>query len=254
MPKVMRATTPPLTIVIPAYNEERRLGPSLGTLQAFLRQHRLSAEVLVVDDGSSDGTAALVRAHARRFKGLRLLPLGVNQGKGAAVKAGVLAARGRRILFSDSDLSTPLEELFALQKALRKGVGIAIGSRALDRARTSVRQPLYRELAGRLFNSAVRLLSVHGISDTQCGFKLFDAAVAKRLFALQQVPRFGFDVEVLFLAQSAGIGIAEVPVRWVNSPETKVRPIRDGGRAFLDLAMIRLYQLQGRYRGLKPAQ
>lgn len=236
--------------MIPAFNEERRLGPSLKLVQAYLRRRKLLTEVIVVDDGSSDGTQALVQSLARSFKGLRLLPLGRNCGKGAAVKAGVMAARGRQILFSDADLSTPLDELGALQAALKAGADVAIGSRALDRSRTSVRQPYYREAAGRAFNKVVQLLSVPGIQDTQCGFKLFQAPVAKRLFALQQVTRFGFDVEVLFLAKLAGLKIAEIPVRWVNSPETKVRPVRDGGRAFIDLALIRLYQLQGRYRGL----
>lgn len=241
---------PPLSVVIPAYNEERRLGATLGALKAFLRRRRLSAEVWVVDDGSNDGTPALVRRAARSWRGLRLLALGSNQGKGAAVRAGVLAARGREILFSDADLSTPLEELDALRRALRAGADIAIGSRALDRARIGVRQPLYRELAGRLFNRVVQAFGVPGIQDTQCGFKLFKAPVAKRLFAAQQVPRFGFDVELLFLARRAGYRVAEVPVRWINSPETKVRPIRDGGRAFLDVALIRLYHAQGRYRGV----
>jgi dolichyl-phosphate beta-glucosyltransferase len=241
---------PALSIVIPAYNEERRLGPTLQKVDAYARKARLSFELLVVDDGSSDGTAALVRQMAKKMKSLRLVSPGFNQGKGAAVKAGVLAAKGARILFSDADLSTPIEELPNLQAALKAGADIAIGSRALDRARISVRQPIYREAAGRLFNQLVQLLSVPGIHDTQCGFKLFESKAGKRLFACQQVPRFGFDVEVLYLARKAGYKIAEVSVTWVNSPETKVRPIRDGGRAFLDLALIRLYDWQGRYKGL----
>jgi dolichyl-phosphate beta-glucosyltransferase len=241
---------PRLSIVIPAYNEQRRLGPSLGLLRAYLRRARLQAEVLVVDDGSTDATASIVRGLARRWKALRLVPLGRNQGKGAAVRAGMLAARGGRILFTDADLSTPMDELPALMARLDGGADIAVGSRALNRSLVSVSQPLYRVLAGRSFNVLVQLLSVPGIQDTQCGFKLFTAPAAKRLFARQQVPRFGFDVEALFLARRAGYRIAEVPVHWVNSPETKVRPIRDGARAFLDLALIRLYDWQGRYRGL----
>ena len=241
---------PDLSIVIPAYNEERRLGPTLQQVHAYVRQTRVNAELVVVDDGSSDGTAALVKRLSRSMKLLRLVAPGFNQGKGAAVKAGVLAAKGRRILFTDADLSTPIAELPRLVRALDAGAQVAIGSRALDRSSTSVRQPFYREAAGRVFNQLVQLVSVPGIQDTQCGFKLFDGAAAKRLFAKQQVPRFGFDVEVLYLARKAGYRIAEVSVRWVNSPETKVRPVRDGARAFLDLALIRLYDWQGRYRGL----
>ena len=241
---------PRLSIVIPAFNEERRLGPSLALVRAHLRRARLQAEVLVADDGSTDSTAAIVRGLARAWKGLRLLQLERNLGKGAAVRAGVLAARGGRILFTDADLSTPMDELPALMARLDGGADVAVGSRALNRSLVSVSQPLYRVLAGRSFNVMVQLLSVPGIQDTQCGFKLFTAQAAKRLFARQQVPRFGFDVEVLYLARKAGYRIDEVPVRWVNSPETKVRPIRDGARAFLDLALIRLYDWQGRYKGL----
>lgn len=237
-----------LSVVVPAYNEERRLGATLAALQAFLKGRRV--EVLVVDDGSSDGTVALVQGLARRWKALRVLSLPANAGKGAAVKRGVAEARGARILFSDADLSTPIQELPRLEAALRTGSAVAIGSRALDRGRITVRQPFYREAGGRVFNKLVQALTVPGIEDTQCGFKLFEARAAKRLFALQQVPRFGFDVEVLYLARKAGYRIAELPVRWVNSPETKVRPVRDGVRAFLDLALIRLYDLQGRYAGL----
>jgi dolichyl-phosphate beta-glucosyltransferase len=246
----VKPRAPRLSIVIPAYNEERRLGPSLGRVRAYVRKRRLSAEVLVVDDGSSDATAQVVRQAAKAWPALRLLKLPRNLGKGAAVRAGVLAARGGRILFTDADLSTPMEELAALEAQLDAGADVALGSRAVDRSRVAVSQPLYRVLAGRSFNVLVQLFSVPGIHDTQCGFKLFTAEAGKRLFARQQVPRFGFDVEFLFLARKAGYRLAEVPVRWENSAETKVRPIRDGARAFLDLALIRLYEWQGCYRGL----
>lgn len=246
----MKPKAPRLSIVIPAYNEERRLGPSLGRVRDYVRKRRLSAEVLVVDDGSSDATAQVVGRAAKAWPALRLLKLPRNLGKGAAVRAGVQAARGARILFTDADLSTPMEELAALEARLDAGADVALGSRAVDRSRVAVSQPLYRVLAGRSFNVLVQLFSVPGIHDTQCGFKLFTAGAGKRLFARQQVPRFGFDVEFLFLARKAGYQLAEVPVRWENSVETKVRPIRDGARAFLDLALIRLYEWQGRYRGL----
>lgn len=247
-PTPKKASGPALSVVVPAYNEEKRLGPTLQRMQAFLKGR--SVEVLVVDDGSSDGTVALVKALAKKWPALKVLPLPANAGKGAAVAFGVAAAKGKQILFSDADLSTPIEELPRLEAALKSGAAIAIGSRALDRARTAVHQPFYREAGGRIFNKLVQVLTVSGIEDTQCGFKLFEASAAKRLFAVQQVQRFGFDVEVLYLARKAGYRVAELPVRWVNSPETKVRPVRDGGRAILDLAMIRFYDLQGRYKAL----
>lgn len=241
---------PSLSIIIPAFNEERRLGSSLDLVEAYVLGRRLACEILVVDDGSTDGTADLVRRRSRRFAGLRLLSLGSNRGKGAAVRAGVLEAKAPLILFTDADLSTPIEELASLEAALARGADLAVGSRALDRARIAVHQPFYREAGGRLFNTLVQWVSVPGIQDTQCGFKLFPASLGQRLFSAQRVPRFGFDVELLFLARRAGYRIAEVPVRWVNSPETKVRPIRDGGRAFLDLALIRWYDWKGRYKAL----
>lgn len=241
---------PSLSIVIPAFNEEGRLGATLDRIAAYVQGRGLVCETIVVDDGSTDATAGLVLAKRSGFDGLRLLSLGSNQGKGAAVKAGVLDAQAPRILFTDADLSTPIEELGALEAALDGGASVAVGSRALDRARISVHQPFYREMAGRLFNTLVQWLNVPGIQDTQCGFKLFTADAGRRLFRVQWVPRFGFDVEFLFLARKAGYSIAEVPVRWINSPESKVRPIRDGGRAFLDLVLIRWHDWRGRYKGL----
>jgi dolichyl-phosphate beta-glucosyltransferase len=233
-------------VVIPAYNEERRLGPSLGKLLRYLKARRRPFELLVVDDGSSDGTAPLVRKMMKKEPRLRLLMNGGNRGKGASVRHGVQKARGGQILMTDADLSTPIGELSALEAALKKS-DIAIGSRALNRGRITRRQPAYRELAGRFFNLMVRSITVKGISDTQCGFKLFRAEAAKSVFALQRVPRFGFDVEALYLAKKMGLRVAEISVAWEKSPETKVRPVRDGVRAFLDLALIRFYDWRGYY-------
>jgi dolichyl-phosphate beta-glucosyltransferase len=236
-----------ISVVIPAYNEERRLGPTLKRVSAHLRKRRRRHEILVVDDGSSDGTAALVRGLTRRIPGLRLEGYGGNRGKGAAVRHGVEKAKGDLVLMTDADLSTPIEELDGLEAALRRGADIAIGSRALDRSRITVRQPLYRELGGKFFNRLVRLLTVGGIHDTQCGFKLFKSGPAKDLFRRQRVTRFGFDVEALYLARKLGYRVAELSVAWENSPETKVRPVRDGLRTFLDLALIRWYDFRGLY-------
>jgi dolichyl-phosphate beta-glucosyltransferase len=235
-----------LSIVIPAYNEERRLGASLEKIFAFLGPRRRPFEVLVVDDGSYDGTAPLVRRMAAKHKGLRLVMNGGNRGKGASVRHGVEEARGTQILMSDADLSTPIEELPHLEAALKKA-DIAIGNRALQRERITKRQPFYRELGGRLFNVLVQALAIRGISDTQCGFKLFKAEAARKIFAKQKVPRFGFDVEALYIARKMGLIIEEISVAWENSPETKVRPVRDGLRTFLDLALIRWYDLRRFY-------
>jgi dolichyl-phosphate beta-glucosyltransferase len=236
-----------LSVVIPAYNEERRLGASLDKVFAFLKKRRRPFEVLVVDDGSYDGTAPLVRRMASRHKGLRLVMNGGNRGKGASVAHGVAQAKGSSILMTDADLSTPIQELIPLEAALKRA-DIAIGSRALHRERITKRQPFYREAGGRFFNLLVQALALKGIADTQCGFKLFKADVARKLFAKQRVPRFGFDVEALYLARTMGYSIAEISVSWENSPETKVRPVRDGLRTFLDLALIRYYDFKGYYR------
>ncbi len=240
-----------LSVVIPAFNEQTRLPPTLLAISAHLRAQRRAHEIIVVDDGSSDATVARAKALARRVPGLKVLCQPRNLGKGAAVRAGVLAAKGVRVLFSDADLSTPIAELESLDCALDQGADVAIGSRALDRSRIAKHQPFYRELGGRAFNLAVRLLTVHGFHDTQCGFKLFTRSAGQAVFALQRIPGFGFDVEVLYLAQKLSLKIKEVAVRWENSPDSKVRPIRDGLGTFLDLVKIRLQDWGGAYKSLK---
>lgn len=235
-----------LSVIIPAYNEERRLAPTLEKIFKYLKTRRRPFEVLVVDDGSRDATAPLVRRLAKKYKGLRLVMNGGNRGKGASVRHGVEEARGQEILMTDADLSTPIEELATLEKALAKA-DLVIGSRAIDRSRVTKRQPFYREAGGRFFNLLARTFTVAGIQDTQCGFKLFKIEAARRIFEKQCVPRFGFDVEALYLARKFGFRVAEISVAWENSPETKVRPIRDGLRTFFDLALIRWYEWRGRY-------
>jgi len=231
-----------LSIVIPAYNEERRLAPTLERVQQYLREQEYRAEVIVVDNNSRDATAEVAaRAGATVLKEPR-------RGKGAAVRTGMLAAEGEYVLFSDADLSTPIEEVEKLMSALKSGYDIAIGSRALPESNLPVRQPWYREMVGRAGNLLVRLMAVHGIADTQCGFKLFPRSIARRLFGAQRLTGIAFDMEVLFLAQRLGLKIAEVPVTWIDNPDTRISRVRDSADAIKDLIRIRITWLLRRYR------
>jgi dolichyl-phosphate beta-glucosyltransferase len=239
----MSGETPPfLSIVIPCYNEERRLPPSLERIREYLAHQDYTAEIIVVDNASSDRTAEVARA-----AGVAVLEER-QRGKGAAVRTGMLAAGGQYVLFSDSDLSTPVTEVEKLFAALQAGNDIAIGSRALPQSQIQVHQPWYRELVGRIGNLLVRMMAVRGIKDTQCGFKLFRREVAQRLFGAQQMTGIAFDMEVLFLAQRLGLKIAEVPVIWVDDPDTRFNRMRDGMDALKDLARIRWNWQRGRYR------
>jgi dolichyl-phosphate beta-glucosyltransferase len=226
-----------VSIVIPAYNEAERLPRSLDQIAAYLNAQEIEAEVIVVDDGSSDGTADVVRARARSWSRLRLASAGRNQGKGAAVRLGMLEASGDYRLFTDADLSVPIDDLEKLLLPLRKGYGVAIASRGLRASDVQLRQPWPRELMGKIFNKLVRIVVLRGIKDTQCGFKAFTAEAASKVFPPLQTAGFGFDVEVLVRARAAGFRIAEVPTRWINSPQTKVRPLL-GLKAFLDVLAI----------------
>ncbi len=245
---------PFLSIIIPAYNESRRLPKTLETIRTYLSQCRLSplkdrfAEVIVVDDGSTDGTPSVASSFHDQFPYLRVFSYRPNRGKGHAVKTGMLAAKGQYLLFTDADLSTPVGEVEKLLSAVTSGpFAIAIGSRALPGSELIVRQPVLREWMGRAFNLAVQLLALPGIWDSQCGFKLFSRDAAHRVFSLQRLNGFAFDVEVLFIARRLGFKIAEVPVVWRNDPETKVRAFRDGIRMLADVLRIRLYHLCGLY-------
>jgi dolichyl-phosphate beta-glucosyltransferase len=236
-----------ITIVIPAFNEERRLPLTLDAVLAYVDERQFDfCEIIVVDDGSSDGTAALVekRADAR----LRLLRNPGNRGKGYAVRHGMLQARGEWVLFSDADLSTPIEELSKLADAAqRHSARIAIGSRAVNRSLVSVHQSAVREFAGRFFNLVMRLITGLPFLDTQCGFKLYEASAAREVFQRQQLETFGFDVEDLFIAKLLGIPAVEVPVRWANVEGTKVS-MASGLNAFLDPLRVRWNQFRGLYR------
>jgi dolichyl-phosphate beta-glucosyltransferase len=244
---VRTAVTPALSVIVPAYNEEQRLPPSLRRLREFLQGRGQSFEIVVVDDGSRDQTVAA--AEAAGGPETRVLRGDRNRGKGHAVRTGMLAARGERRLMSDADLSTPIEEIARLEQALDAGADVAIGSRALQGSRIEVRQSAFRESAGRAFNVLVRALLLPGIRDTQCGFKLWTAAAAQAAFDPLRLPGFSFDVEALYVARRRGLRIAEVPVVWRNDAASRVSGL-SGATAFADLARIRWNALAGRYGAL----
>jgi dolichyl-phosphate beta-glucosyltransferase len=237
-----------LSVVIPAYNEEERLPMTLKRTYDYLSTRSVSFEVIVVDDGSTDRTVAMAERFFRSRKGGTVLKNLGNHGKGFSVKRGVLRARGRYILFSDADLSTPIEELDKLLQPIQDGsCDIAIASRGHRESDVRVPQPWYRKTMGQIFNIFVQLLAVRGIKDTQCGFKCFKKDAAMRIFPQQQLTGFGFDVEILYIARKAGYAIREVPVAWINSPKSRVHVITDSARMFSDLWRIRLNDLRGRY-------
>ena len=237
-----------LSIIIPAYNEEHRLPKTLDAIVAYLNARPYSAEIIVVDDGSSDATIPLVNTYVQKFPGLRLVSNGANRGKGYSVRHGMLEARGEIALFTDADLSTPIEEADKLLQAmLDKGCDGAIGSRALDRSLIEVHQSAIREQAGILFNRLVRWIMGIGFSDTQCGFKAFRRERARIIFEQQRIERFGFDPEILFLAKRHGLHVAEVPVRWSHDAATKVNVLADGMRMLSELLLIRWNAIRGLY-------
>jgi len=225
-----------LSIVIPAYNESRRLGPTLRRVVDYLRQSGTAYEVLVVDDGSTDDTAGVAGAFAA--EGVRVLRQEVNRGKGAVIKAGVLASRGREVLLLDADLSTPIEDIEKLRPRLADAE-VVLGSRSVEGADILTRQPFYREMMGRTFNFIIQVVGVRGLRDTQCGFKLLDGEIARRLFAELQIQRFAYDVELVWLARRHGYRVVEVGVRWADSPSSKVNPLTDSSRMFWDVMALR---------------
>lgn len=237
---------PELSIVIPAYNEERRLPRTLGCVREYLRGAHPACEVIVVDDGSTDGTAEVVSKMRGEMPELRLVSNGENRGKGYSVRHGMLEARGRVALFTDADLSAPIEEAEKLLATL-EAADVAIGSRALDRRLIAVHQSRPRELAGILFNRMVRVWTGLPFEDTQCGFKAFSLPRTRIIFEQQRIEDFGFDPEILFLARRHGLRTAEVPVRWAHDPGTKVRVVWDSLRMFADLLRIRWNAVSGRY-------
>jgi dolichyl-phosphate beta-glucosyltransferase len=237
-----------LSVVIPAYNEERRLPFYLSGIVAYLEAQPFSSEVIIVDDGSQDGTAAIVERFAAENSRVRLIRLPQNQGKGYAVKTGMLKACGRLRLFADADGATPIKELAGLKKTIEAGADVAVGSRALRDDSHTVKTQFHRKLMGTVFNFIVRTLTVKGINDTQCGFKLFTAEAANAAFPMQRIHDFGFDVEVLYICHKKGYRIVEVPVNWTDVPGSKVRLIRDSLRMSKDVMKIRLNDWRGIYQ------
>ena len=238
---------PYFTIVIPAYNESARLGLTLEKVQLFLRQHEWDAEVVVVNDGSTDDTAMIVRRFAENDGSFRLIQNPGNRGKGYSVRHGVLEARGAIILFTDADLSAPIEEATKLVCALEAGADVAIGSRWMRAELQTQRQSLARQILGRIFNLLLRLLLQLDFADTQCGFKAFRRNAAQAIFPLQRIEGWGFDPEILFLARQAGLKVEEVPVVWGHDDRTRINPAVDGVRMVAEMMRIRWYALTGNY-------
>jgi dolichyl-phosphate beta-glucosyltransferase len=234
-----------LSIIVPAYNEEKRLPNSLPQIVQFVRQQDYLIEVIVVDDGSTDGTADIVTEFQKEAEFITLISV-EHGGKGHAVKSGMAQARGEYLFLCDSDLSMPIEEVTKFLPPALDGYDIAIASREIEGAHRHD-EPSYRHLMGRVFNLIVRLLAVHGIQDTQAGFKCFRRDAARELFPLQTISGWGFDVEILFLAQKRGMKIVEVPINWYYADRSQVRPIQDTYNMFREVLKVRLNAWQGRY-------
>jgi dolichyl-phosphate beta-glucosyltransferase len=251
---------PYLSIVVPAYNEEKRLPATLDRMGEYLSGRDFSWEVTVVDDGSRDGTASLVRELGRDRPWLSLLQYvdedekAVNRGKGFAVRQGMLHARGRDVLFSDADLSTPIEELEKLLPPISRGdCDISIASRALPESKLPVHQPFYREWMGRAFNRMVQRAIHTSIVDTQCGFKAFRGDVARHIFGLARIDGFGFDTEIVFLASKLGYRVREVPVTWRHADDSRVNPLLAPLQMMQELLAVRLADLRGEYDEKPPS-
>jgi dolichyl-phosphate beta-glucosyltransferase len=231
-----------ISVVVPAYNEERRLAPGLRQALEYLARRGETFELLVVDDGSRDETIRVAESFAPQ--GVRVVRHERNRGKGAAVRTGLLASRGRKVLISDADFSTPIEEVEKLERFLQDGTPLVIGSRGLADSQIRERQPFYREMMGRTFNKLIHLFGVRGIRDTQCGFKLARGEEGRRIAAELKIEGFAWDVEMIWLARRRGYKIAEVGVVWINSPDSRVDPIRSSFSMLRDVITMRL-----RHRG-----
>lgn len=236
-----------VSVVIPAYNESKCIEKTLFTISNYLSKNFADFEIIVVDDGSSDNTFSLVSLASGTIPNLKVLRNPVNRGKGYSVKKGALSAVFDYIIFTDVDLSTPIEELEACIKHFNNGSDIVIGSRALKKSRVIKRQGFLRMNMGKTFNLFIQLILFRGIKDTQCGFKCFKKSVARELFRLQHLRGFCFDVEILYIARKKGYSITEAPVRWINREDSRVAMIRDSVRMFLGLFYVRLNSIRGYY-------
>jgi glycosyltransferase involved in cell wall biosynthesis len=239
--------SPQYSIVIPAFNESARIGRALSDVLRVLDEKRWDAEVIVVNDGSSDNTAAIIESFAARDKRVRLLQNPRNCGKGFSVRNGLLHAAGNILMFTDADLSAPMEEAERLFTAIRDGADVAIGSRWLQRSRQTIHQPLYRQIFGRCFNMVTRMVMRLPFADTQCGFKAFRRNAAQTIFQLQRIERWGFDPEILFIALKRGYNITEVPVTWGHDERSRISYLRDGLKMLEELVYVRWNSLIGVY-------
>jgi glycosyltransferase involved in cell wall biosynthesis len=239
--------TPSLSIVIPAYNEGARIENALDRVLSCVAERHWNAEVLIVDDGSSDNTADIIRHWMHTHPNLQLIHNEGNRGKGFSVRNGLLQAQGQIVMFTDADLSSPIEEAERLFATIHAGADVAIGSRWLERSRQTIHQPLYRRFFGRCFNWVTRKLMGLPYKDTQCGFKAFRRDAAQVIFRLQTIERWGFDPEILFIARKLGYKIVEVPVTWGHDERSRISYLKDGMRMLQDMAQIRANFIRGRY-------
>lgn len=235
------------SIVIPAYNESKRLGATLDRVLAYLYDQKFEAELIVVNDGSSDDTAEIVRRYTQKHEIVRLIENPGNRGKGFSVRNGVLQARGGIILFTDADLSSPIEEMSKLVEAIKRGADIAIGSRWVRAELQTQRQSVARQVMGRVFNYLLRILLQLNFKDTQCGFKAFRRTASRAIFPLQKIEGWGFDPELLFLARRRGFKVVEVPVVWGHDSGTRINPVADGMKMVMEMARIRWNAITGEY-------
>ncbi len=236
-----------LSIVIPAYNEEKRIGNTLDNIINYLNKKDYKSEIIVVVDGSTDSTMNVIKEFGSKDSRIKATENKITRGKGYSVKKGILETRGKFALFTDADLSTPINEVEKLIHWLEKGYDVAIGSRSLKDSQVEIHQPFVRESMGKIFNKIMSLLVCKGFKDTQCGFKCFKRQVINKIFSRQIIKGFAFDVEIILIAERHGFRVKEVPVRWLNSPHSKVNIIRDPLIMFCDLLRIKFYDLMKKY-------